>query len=95
MRRPKLGLEVDPGAIDDHLSGMLEVHGDLAVDHRLHLPEAPVRPFRMAHQSPLLDLRMPVSAFRCSAVVGRSMVWVMPGSLRGVVINWYRDYRTG
>lgn len=46
----ELLLQKDAGAIDDHLTGVLEVHRDPALDHRLHLPEAPIRLLRMAHE---------------------------------------------
>lgn len=42
--------ENDPGAINDHLAGMLEVYRDLAADHRLHLSEPPVGALRMADE---------------------------------------------
>ena len=38
------------GAVDDNLSGMFEVHGDPAADHRLHLSQSPVRALGVAHQ---------------------------------------------
>src|SRR5918999_443760 len=51
----ELGLEADPGAVDDHLSRMLEVHRDPLSDHRLHLPQSPVGTLGMAHQHPGLE----------------------------------------
>src|SRR5690606_30874273 len=43
--------ERDPGAVDDNLARMLEIHRDAISDHGLHLPEPPVRPFRMADEA--------------------------------------------
>src|SRR5690349_11971757 len=53
--RAELGLEMNPGAIDDDLPRVLEIDGDPAVDHRLHLSEAPVRAVGVAHKHPRLE----------------------------------------
>lgn len=42
--------QINMGAIDDDLAFMLEIHGDLAADIGLDLPQSPSRLFGVAHQ---------------------------------------------
>ena len=42
--------KLDAVPVDDELACVLEGHRDAVADHRLDLPQAPVRPFRMAHE---------------------------------------------
>ena len=44
--------------IDQHLAGMLKIHGDAVTDHGLNLPDPPIRLTRMAHTHAGLQSRV-------------------------------------
>jgi hypothetical protein len=88
-RHPVQHLQRDNPRVHQHFTCMLEINGDPAVDHGLHLTDAPIRALRVADElpwfeeecerrhadvTPLAGLRFPVGQQRSHPTIRQCVV---------------------